>query len=231
MAMSRRARSPYAVLWWLGGALLVLLVGVLAYARLRPSPVVDPERVLLWLYDGADRAGPAMAAVLEESPGRRSLHVVLFPAPDAARQGFAAAGAGQAEALISTALQRRLHRRLFLPYEVLARLIDAAGGVRLGGHPLAGAEAVAIIDPQSPNFADRALQVLLALFDAGADHGLSIGAGEGLRLAQQVDTDLDLLSLPQHIERWRSYGWPPPVQSPPSGDLTAARAFLLPDRP
>lgn len=225
------AGNPYRILYWMGAGVLLLLLGILLLVWLMPEreyAAPDPERTLIWVYDPADRQGPAVAVVLEESRSSQTLVLVPFPAPEEVRETFGRGSSAEARDRLAALLERQLHRRLFLPASVVATLVDAAGGVTIDGRRLSGAEAMAFIQAGGEQMAGRTATVMLALSRSVATNGVSMGVQEGLALARQVDTDLELTSLPNVLARWNSYGQPQ-VKVPPSTDVQTLRSLLAPD--
>ncbi len=223
--------NPYKVLYWMGAGVVVLLLGVLALAVLnKPEPYVvpDPERTVLWLYDDKDKAGPAQVAIIEESRSSSSLHAVPLPAPEDARKTYGERGSARAVDTLAASLQRRLHHRVFLPYSVVTKLIDAAGGIRVEGKDYTGASAVAYIREGGDQGARRAALVMLGLADAAATRGVSMGVSDGLALARSVDTDLDLTSIPDVLGRWSGYV-NPRVETPVNFAPAELQKLLQPD--
>lgn len=230
---ARKGGNPYAVLYWMGAALVVLIAGVIALAMLRPKAAPpDPERTLLWLYDPQNPSGSAVAAVIEESPSQQVLRLVGFPAPAALVQLQAIEG-GRAGRLIQEqlagALNRQIHHRVFLPHGVVTQLIDAAGGIAVHGRDLSGAGAVAWLQEDPQDQPRRAALIMLALAEAATTRGVNMGVREGLALAGQIDTDLDLLAIPDVLARWSQYPAPAVEAVPAGADLSPVQERLLPD--
>lgn len=225
--------NPYKVLYWMGAGVLVLFAGILALVLLQPkrAPRVapDPERTLLWLYDSSNPGSAANATVIEESRSDGTLVAVAFVAPDEALQAFGPQKSSRkVQEFLATQLDRKLHHRVFLPYSVVATLIDAADGITVDGQAMRGADAVAYITAGDQQSASRATAVMLALSDQVYYYGLNMGVREGLSLARQVDTDFDLMSIPDVLGRWSGYD-NPSVQAPATSDPAALQALLTPD--
>lgn len=213
----------------MGAGVLVLLIGVVLLAiKMRGHHYVppDPERYMVWLYDGSRKTGPATVALVEESRSAGSLHAVTFPAPDPARQAFGQSPRRAQDELAALA-GREIHHRLFLPYSVVATLVDSAGGVTVGGKQLNGEGAVAYLKSGEPR---RAADLLLALADQVQRNGIAMSLSQGLSLAQQIDTDLDLTGMPTLFQRWTSYP-APQVETPARVETAALDKMLLPDPP
>jgi hypothetical protein len=223
--------SPYKVLYWMGAALALLAVGVVALIMLQPEkgPPPDPERAVLWLYDASAQGQnqSAVAIVIEESRSRGQLAAVPFR-PGSDLSTAAASSPKKAQDLLQTQLERKLHHRVFLPYSVVSLLVDAAGGIRVDGQAMSGAQAVAYVAEGGDKAAQRAASVMLAMAKAVNENGVDMSASEGLRLARQVDTDIDLMAIPDVLSRWSGYS-SPRVLTPSAGETSAIRAVLLPD--
>lgn len=230
---SKPSGSPYKILYWMGAGVLVLLLGVVALAVLikpQPRETADPARTLLWLYETGNKGGSGWLTVIEESPSRNSLAAVPFPAPESALQAYAGTGARKAQAQVAALLQRDLHHRVFMPLDVVAILIDAAEGIDVNGGRMGGPSAIAYIrEGGAESGARRAAEVMLALAEA-AQRGMNMGVSEGLSLARQVETDLDLMSIPDMMGRWNSYGTLE-VARPAANEPQFVRQHLLPDPP
>lgn len=216
----------------MGAAVLVLFVGIFALVKLSPqkAPRVRPanERTLIWLYDRGNKAGPALGIVLEESREAGRLTAIAFPVPEAIRQTFATRGARPAQSAVEAEIGRKLHHRIWLPYTVLGVLIDASGGVDAGGKRLTGEEAEAYITSGGDNAAARATNVLLGLVDGISQRGIDLSVSKGLSLANQLDTDFDLTSMPDVFGGWASYAHPQ-VVSQSTYDKAAISQALQPD--
>lgn len=213
----------------MGAGLLVLALGVVVLAiKMKGHNYVPPdtERYMVWIYDGADKTGPATVALIEESHSGGSLHALTFPAPDAARQAYGESPRKAQEALAALA-GRQVHHRLFLPYSVVETLVDAAGGVTVGGKQMNGSAAVAYLKGGESR---RAADLLLGLADQIQHYGIELTVSKGLSLARQVDTDLDLTGLPTLFQRWTSYP-APKVETPAKLDTASLDKMLLPDPP
>lgn len=226
-------KNSYKFLYWMGAGVLVLLVGVVVLALMnRPKPyvVADPERTLIWMYDSSNPAGPTAGALIEESRSAGTLTAVPFSAPEEARQVFAKDKAYKTQVYISDKVGRTIHHRIFLPFTVIGKLIDAAGGVKVNGQTMNSAAALAYIRDGGDQSASRASQVMLALPDAVNQNGISMGISEGLSLARQVDTDIELMDLQKVFERWSSYG-SPKVVTLSSQTYEAIQQNLKPDPP
>ena len=110
---AKSAGNPYKVLYWMGGALAVLLLGVVALIALTPGSknkvAPDPERTVLWLYDDAAPAGPAAVAIIEESrsPSRRA--AVPFAAPEEAVKAYGGKSSKKGQEALASMLGRQLH--------------------------------------------------------------------------------------------------------------------------
>ncbi|HEY3368702.1 MAG TPA: hypothetical protein VGK74_26900 [Symbiobacteriaceae bacterium] len=229
--MSKKPGNPYQVLYWMGGALLLLLLGVLALVLLAPPKIAappDPERTLLYLYSKDDPTGPAAAVVIEESRGRATLLAIPFAVPPEVRKAFAGTNSKTAQDMLSTAMQHKLHHRVFLPHTIVATLVDAAGGITVEGRVYTGPEAIAYINGGGDQSARRAGLVMLALAGAASSRGVNMGLSQGLALARQVDTDMDLTALPDILSRWSSYA-SPRVEITTTNDPAALGKLLLPD--
>lgn len=204
--------SPYKLLYWMGAGVLLLFVGIFALVTLSPdkAPRERPanERTLLWVYDRSQKSGPAIGIVIEESHEARRLSAVAFPVPESIRQTFATRGARQAQIALETELGRKLHHRIWLPYSVMGVLIDASGGVDVGGKRLTGEEAEAYISEGGENGAARATDLLLGLVDGISQRGIELSVSKGLSLANQIDTDLELTAMPDVFGGWASYATP-----------------------
>lgn len=222
--------NPYKVLYWLGGALLVLALGVVGLIMLMPnqSGPFDPERTVIWLYEEADPEGPAQVTLVEESTSGQSLLAIAMPAPEGALDLGGAKRGRSVQAYLTEQIGRQVHHRVFMPYSVISTLIDAAAGIDLNGRPATGEQAVAYIKEGGDESARRATEVLLALTRAVNEGGVTLSTGEALGLARALDTDLDLLAVPDVLGRWAGYGVPP-IQTSSGKDLAALQGFLRPD--
>lgn len=228
---ARSGGNPYKVLYWMGAGVGLLLLGVVALAVLmKPEPreVPDPERTVLWLYDEAAKDGPAVITIIEESRKDNALHAVPMPAPEEARKTFKEGGARRAVDTLAASLQRQIHHRVFLPYGVVTTLIDAFGGIRVESRDMNGGEAVSYIKAGGDQGARRATAVMLGLADAASTRQPNLGMSEALGLARMVDTDLELMSLPDVLGRWSRYP-SPQIEAPASFDPAALQKLLLPD--
>lgn len=233
--MSKRSANsggnPFKVLYWMAAGVLVLLVGVIALIMLKkPVPRVnaDPERTMVWLYDSGSKSGPAYVTLIEESRSKGSLAAVSFLAPDIARSAYGDKGAKRTQEQVAQYVNRKVHHRVFLPFSVVATLIDAAGGVELGGKALSGADAVAYIKQGGEQEAGRGIAVMLALSSAMSQRGINMGVSQGLSLAREVETDLDLVSIPDVLGRWSHYT-APELKVPATADAAAIQTLLQPD--
>ncbi len=228
---SRPAQNPYKVLYWMGGGVALLLIGVLALVMLTRKPPAEAPavaRTLIWLYEAGKPDGAATLIVVEESRVDRALTAVPFPAPEQARRVFAEQNSRRAVEQVAALLQRKLHHRVFLPTAVLGTLVDAAGGITVDGRTLGGAATLAYIGDGGEQGARRAGQALLALTEAVTARGVNMGVSQGLSLARQVDTDLDLMSLPDVFARWATYS-SPQVAAPSAFDPGTVQNLLRPD--
>lgn len=217
----------------MGAGVLVLMVGVIALVMLKkPAPRVqaDPERTMVWLYESGSKGGPGYVTLIEESRSRSSLAAVSFPAPEAARSVYADKGARRTQEQVSQYVSRQVHHRVFLPFSVVSTLIDAAGGVEVGGKSLSGSDAVAYVKQGGEKEPGRGIEVMLALSRAIAERGINMGVSQGLSLAREVETDLDLMSIPDVLGRWNSYA-SPELKVPATADAAAIQALLQPDPP
>lgn len=200
----------------MGAGILVLLLGVAALVMLMPSaPKEDPdyERTLLWIYDGENPSGSGVAAILEEAHKESGLVAVSFPAPAQAREVFTSQGkAKRATEQVAALSGREIHNRVFLPHQVVEVLIKATGGIELDGQSMDGPAAIRYITEDAAKGADRALKVLLAVADAAMYKQFSLSTGEALKLAGQIETDMDLMKFPEVLQRWSSYQNPQIVQ-------------------
>ncbi len=215
----------------MGGALVLLFVGVAALIMLMPKPVPreasDPQRFILWVYDESDRGGPAAVAIVEESRSAGTLKVVTFPAPESARELLAKGSPRKAHYEVARLLDRQIHHRLFLPHSVIATLIDASGGIRVDGRQLSGSEAITYIREGGEEEPARAMRVLLALADSVATNGVNLSFGEAMGLASKLDTDMGATAIPKVLARWTGYGDPEIIPAPAVGPEAAAH--LAPD--
>lgn len=217
----------------MGAGVLVLMVGLIALVMLKkPAPRVqaDPERTMVWLYESGAKGGPGYVTLIEESRSRGTLAAVSFPAPEAARSVYAGKGARRAQEQVSQYVSRQVHHRVFLPFSVVSTLIDAAGGVEVGGRSLSGSEAVTYVRQGGEKEPGRGIEVMLALSQAIAQRGINMGVSQGLSLAREVETDLDLMSIPDVLGRWNNYA-SPQLKVPATGDAAAIQALLQPDPP
>lgn len=225
-------QNPYKILYWMGAALLVLAIGVVALIMLSPKPSGepgDPERTLLWLYDSsAPEADTTTAIVIEESRSRGLLTAVPFAPPADLRAVYGGKNPKKAQEEVAAQTGREVAHRVFLPYTVVQTLVDAAGGVKVEGKALNGAQAVTYIRDGKDQAPGRAAQVMLALAAAVNTNGVNMSAGDGLKLARQVDTDIDLMAIPDVLGRWSGYATPR-IQVPSSNDPKAMQNLLLPD--
>lgn len=216
----------------MGAGVLLLFVGIFALVKLSPSKapreVPANERTLLWVYDRSDKAGPAFGIVIEEAHEAGRLAAVAFPVPESIRQTYASRGTRQAQAALAAEIGRGLHHRVWLPYSVLGVLIDASGGVDLSGKRLTGEEAEAYIASGGENGAARATEVLLGLLDGVSQRGIELSVSKGLSLANQLDTDYDLMAMPDVFSSWASYA-APQVSTQTAYDPAAIGQALRPD--
>jgi hypothetical protein len=223
--------SPYKVLYWMGGALVLLVVGVLLLAKLAGGngggPPPEPERTVIWLFDPANESAPAQAILLEESRLAGKLSAVAFAAPADLQAVHGGSHGSRAQKELAAQVGREVHNRVFLPYSVVVTLIDAASGVKVEGRDMDGVEAITYVRQGGDAGPDRAARVMLALADAVNTKGISMGVSDGLRLAGQVDTDIDLMGIPDVLARWSQYQNPNVAAVP---DLEAAKALLAPDQ-
>lgn len=216
----------------MGGGILALLLGVVALVLLMPSKpreVPPYERTLLWVYDSANPSGSGVGAILEEAHQEQRLSILAFPAPPEALAVFKSKdNAKKAQQQVATLAGRKVHHRLFLPYSVIEVLIKATGGIEVEGRHMDGPTAVRFITEDETKAPDRAQKVMLAVADAAMNKQFSLSTGEALRLAGQVETDMDLMGLGDVFGRWNSYGEPKAVQLQ---KLTpeAANPWLQPD--
>ncbi|HYG58077.1 MAG TPA: hypothetical protein VD902_08460 [Symbiobacteriaceae bacterium] len=222
--------NPYRFLWWLGGGLVLLLAGVLAAVMLAPGPKPppDPERTLLWLFDPANPDAEAVAMVVEESQSQQRMVVVPFRVPNDVRGQYAERGADKARDMLGARLERQIHHHVFVPYSVLRSLVNGARGLQAGGRTMDGDHAVSYVlegGVQAPN---RGAEVMLALAGAVSANGLEMSPSEGLKLARQVETDMDLMMVPEALSRWSQFG-NPQVKLSAGDDLSVLKQHLLPD--
>lgn len=196
----------------MGAGILLLLAGVVALVMLQPSqPKELPpyERTLLYLYDGNNPGGPGVASILEEAHTEGQMVAISFPAPDSARALFKSkSSARQVQSEIEALAGHKLHHRVFLPYQVVEVLINAFGSITVDGQEINGAAAVAYIQADEATGPARALQVMMAISDAAMDRVPNMGVSEGLKLANQVSTDIDLMKIPDFLGRWANYPSP-----------------------
>lgn len=195
-----------------------MLLGVLALVFLmpkkEPANPPDPERAVIWLHDEAKQQN--LLILLVESRSEATLTAVPLPGAFALdgtavdmgavfRSRSFSASHRELEAVVG----RSIHRRLGIPTDVLATLIDAAGGVDMEGARMGGAQAIQwLLSAQGGEQAARATTTFLALLDAVNMRGIAMGMSEGLALARKVETNGDLLGLQSVFERWSSYGVP-----------------------
>ncbi|MFZ5813907.1 MAG: hypothetical protein ACOY93_01210 [Bacillota bacterium] len=198
------------MLYWMGAGILLLLAGVAALVMLMPAqPKERPahERSLLWIYDAESPSGPAIGLLVEESHQLGRLTAVLFPAPEEARAVFQKRGdVKRVQQKVAELGRRQVHHRLFLPYQVVEALVNGFGFVEVEGRRMDGPAAVAYIREDAARGPERAYQVLMAVSVAAGERQPNIGVSEGLRLAGQIDTDLDLMAIPEVLGRWNGYG-------------------------
>lgn len=208
----------------MGAGVLALLLGVVVLAVTMRKPYVpaDPERTVLWLYGDV----PDVAIVIEESRSAAALTAVAFPA--AIIDFDTNKSPHRAQEALSKHLGRKLHHRVFLPTGVIITLIDAAGGLSVEGKAMSGTEAVAYVKAGGAETARRAAMVMLGLADAAATRGVNMGVSEGLQLAREIDTSLDLMAIPDVLGRWSSYA-APTVAAPSATDPVTLQQFLKPD--
>lgn len=225
-------RSSYRVLYWLGAGVALLLVGVLVLAKLAPQkqggPPPDPERTVIWLYDLASPTTPGQVIILEESRSQQTMTLVALTAPADLQAVFGGAHGAKAQEQLGLQAGRKIHHRVFLPYSVVAILVDAAQGISVSGREFGGADAVGYIRNGGDMGPDRASRVMLALAEAVSRRGIDMSASEGFRLARQVETDIDLTVIPDVLTRWSRYT-NPTVRSAPG--LPQVHKLLMADRP
>jgi hypothetical protein len=229
---TKNTGSPYKVLYWMGGALAVLLLGVVALIMLAPGggdkTPADPERTVLWLYDEADPAGPAAVAIIEESRSQSRLLAVPFSAPEDARKAYGGKSSKKGQEALAALAGRELHHRVFMPYSVVETLINAAGRITVEGQKVDGASAIAYIKAGGEEGPVRVAQVMMGLAQAVSVNGVAMSTSEGLKLARLVDTDIDLLAIPDMLGRWSEYVTPR-VERPEAVDTASLQKLLLPD--
>lgn len=227
----KAAGNPYKVLYWMGGALLVLIIGVVALGVIAgkdKGQVKDPERTMLWLYNLDNPAGTASVTLIEESRNQQRLVAVPFTAPDEVVQAYGGKSSKKAQQQMTTYLDRQVHHRVFLPYSVVASLIDAAKGIDLDGRRVSGEQAIAYIKDGKDQAALRSTAVMMALAEAVSERGIEMGVSDGLKLARDIDTDIDLVAIPEVLGRWS--GYENLVIAPPEGQGPAGiQKLLLPD--
>lgn len=227
----KKADNPYKVLYWMGGALVLLALGVVALVMLMPKPATgpkDPERTMLWIYDDSNPKGPAAVAIIEESRSKGTLIAVPFPAPADALAAYDGSKSRRAQDLLATQLDRKIHNRVFLSTKVVGTLINASGGIKVEGTAMRGDEALAFIRDGGDQSAYRAMQVMLAMADSVAYNGVNMSISEGLALARQVDTNMDLMAIPDVIGRWGDYATVR-VEQPVNYETATLSKFLMPD--
>lgn len=216
----------------MGGALLLLALGVVALVMFMPKQngggPKDPERTLLWIYDDADPKGPAAAAIIEESRSQGTLIAVPFPAPAEALAVYEGSRSRRTQDLLAQQLDRKLHNRVFLSTKVVSTLINASGGIKVDGTAMRGDEALAFIQEGGDQSAYRAMQVMLAMADSVAYNGVNMSISEGLALARQVDTNMDLMTIPDVIGRWSDYSTVR-VERPANFEADTLANLLMPD--
>lgn len=220
------------ILYWMGAGVVVLLLGVVALAMLnkpKPRVMADPERTLLWFYDARNPGGTVAAAILEESRSEARLAVVPFtPAAEmrAAQQGK---GGRAVVTAVAAAVDRKIHHRFVVPFHIISTLIDAAGGVDVDDRRMTGPQALQYVEAGGEKDAPRRMAlVMLALPDAIAARGVNMGLREGLRLANEIDSSIDLTALPDVMARWNGYGQIR-VESPPDSSPATLQKYLKPD--
>lgn len=220
------------ILYWMAAGVGVMLLGIVALVMFMPKPqrgpIPDPERTMLWLYDAGNPGGPAAVGIIEESRSKSTLTAIPFPAPEDARAVFAKEKSRRTQQFLSEKLSRKIHHRVFLPFSVVSKLIDAAGGITVEGKSMDGAQALAFIREGGESGARRAAQVMLGLAEAASTRGVNMSVSEGLTLAGQVDTDLDLMSLPNVLARWTNYQ-APRIQTPMQAEYGHLQTLLAPD--
>lgn len=219
----------------MGAGILALLLGVAALVVMMPSsgPKEKPlhERTLLWIYDKENPTGSGVGAIMEETEQEGRLVAVSFPAPERARQLFERqSDAKKVQAEVAALAGREVHHIVFLPHSVIEVLIKATGGIEVDGQTMDGPTAIRHITEDAAKGPDRALQVMLAVSDAAMYKQFNLSAGEALRLAGQIKTDLDLMKFPEVLQRWSSYQNPQIVMVE---KLTpeAVQGLLQPDPP
>lgn len=196
-----------------------MLLGVVALVLLMPKrgPVVppDPERAVIWLHD--DERKQNILVLLVESRSRASLTAVpltgtfqLDGTSVDLGSTFREKGPSAAHRAVAELTDRQVHRRVFLSTGVIAQLIDAAGGIDMGGARIGGSAALQRLAeaPDEAEQAQRAAAIFLALLDAVTTRGVNMGVREGLALARKVETNMELTSMPNVFARWSGYGTP-----------------------
>lgn len=216
----------------MGGALLLLFAGVAALIMLMPSgprEIPPHERTLLWIYDGENPGAGGVGAVIEEAHQEQKLQAIAFPAPPEVLAVFQRQSqAKKAQAAVADLVDRKVHHRFFLPYSVIEVLIKATGGIEVEGKGYDGPSAIRFITEDPAKGPDRAVKVMLAISDAAMNKQFNMSAGEGLKLAGQVETDMDLMKLPEVFQRWNSYP-SPKIVTVPRLTPDAVKELLYPD--
>jgi hypothetical protein len=217
--------NPYKILYWMGAGLVLLVLGVVLLIKFAPhqqGAAPDPERTMIWLSDGDS----AQVLILEESRSAGKMAVTALNAPADVKAAYGGSHSLTAQQKLAALADRQIHHRVFLPYSVVATLVDAAKGVMVDGRQLSGPEAIAYIKGGGADMPDRAARVMLALARAVSEHGVTMSATDGLRLARQVDTNIDLTDIPDVLARWSQY--PNPVLR--AADAGGLPKVLMPDQ-
>lgn len=206
---TRPKENPYKLLYWMGAGILVLLLGVVALVMLRPVKSKEApayERTLLWLYDGSDPSGPGMAVLIEEARLENSLVALAFPAPEEARAIFKSKeNARKAQRQVADLAGHQIHHRVFLPYQVVEVLTRAFGSIQVQGQVMDGPTAISYIRQDEAQGPARAMAVMMGIAEAAMERQPNLGVGEALKLAGQVETDMDLMKIPEMLQRWNGY--------------------------
>lgn len=201
----------------MGAGILVLLLGVAALVVLMPKSSKEPptyERTLLWIYDGENPTGSGVGAIMEEAHQEGRLVAVSFPAPQQAREVFDNKyDAKKAQQQVAALAGRELHHRVFLPYSVIEVLVKATGGIEVESTTMDGPTAIRYITEDAAKGPDRALKVMLAVSDSAMYKQFNLSAGEALKLAGQIETDMDMMKIPEMLQRWSGYQSPKIVQA------------------
>ena|GEM_PF-2859698 len=208
-----KKENPYKVLYWMGAGLVVLALGVAAlimFVDTGPKERPPFERTLLWIYDAENPGSSALVALLEEGQEAGTLTVATAPAPAEVVALFQETGsARKALKEVESLVGRTVQNRVFLPYQTIQTLVDSVSGIEMGDRLLTGSDAVAYIKEGGEKGPERAFAVLMRMADIAMNkRAPNMSVSEGLALARQIETNMDLMAIPEVLGRWSGYSEP-----------------------